>query len=102
MLLLDDQQTKQIKLSLSKTSQATSKPLTKVDFFFSHRGQKVLKEKLNFVAVQTVIVQKIMQKIKAIFLFQATEFVNGSAMRMKVVDFKRIHDTIVKKCKVTA
>gem|GEM_PF-5755261 len=40
-----------------------------------------------------------MQRIKAIFLFQATEFVHGSELRMKIVDFKRINDMIVRRCK---
>ncbi len=98
MLLLDDQQTKQVKLMLAKACLAKTK-MENVDFFFSRRGQRVLGEKVTAIATYSVIVQKIMQKIKAIFLFQATEFVHGSQMRMKVVDFKRIHDTIMTKCK---
>lgn len=98
LLLLDDQQTKQVKLSLAKAANANAR-LENVDFFFSRKGQRVLGERVKAIATYTVIVQKIMQKIKAIFLLQATEFVHGSQMRMKVVDFKRIHDTIVSKCK---
>lgn len=98
ILLLDDQQTKQVKLSLAKAGIAKSK-IENIDFFFSRRGQRVLGDKVSAIAMYSVIVQKIMQKIKAIFLFQATEFVNGSQMRMKVVDFKRIQNTIMSKCK---
>ena len=100
LLLLDDQQTKQVKIALSKAGISNGK-IDNLDFFFSRRGQRVLGEKAQNIAMYTLVVQKIMQKIKAIFLFQAIEFVNGSELRMKIVDFKRIHDTIVKRCKVT-
>ena len=70
-----------------------------IGFFFSRRGQRILGEKAKYIATYALVVQKIMQKIKAIFLFQATEFVHGSELRMKVIDFKRIHDMIVRKCK---
>lgn len=99
ILLLDDQNTKQVKLALAKSGMTTGK-VSNIDFFFSRRGQKALGEKAKAIATYTVIVQKIMQQIKAIFLFQATEFVHGSELRMKVIDFKRIHDMIVRKCKV--
>ena len=101
LLLLDDQQTKKVKLSLAKLGMSTGKT-ENLDFFFSRRGQRVLGEKAKAIATYTMVVQKIMQKIKAIFLFQATEFVNGSQLRMKVIDFKRIHDTIVRRCKTIA
>lgn len=98
LLLLDDQQTKQVKLALAKSGLGTTR-LENLDFFFSRRGQRILGDKAKEIAMYTHVVQKIMQKIKAIFLFQATEFVHGSELRMKIVDFKRIHDMIVRKCK---
>ncbi len=101
LLLLDDQQTKQVKLSLAKLTH-TPANINNIDFFFSRRGQRALGERANGIATYTVVVQKIMQKIKAIFLFQATEFVNGSDLRMRIVDFKRIHAMIVRKCKVVS
>ncbi len=98
LMLLDNQQTRQVKLLLAKLEK-TNNNVKNMDFFFSKRGQRALGEKAKAIATGTVMVQKIMQKIKAIFLFQATEFVNGSQLRMKVIDFKRIHDLIVRKCK---
>ena len=100
LLLLDDQQTKQVKLSIAKLGVGKGN-VENLDFFFSRRGQRALGDRAKAIATYTVAVQKIMQKIKAIFLFQATEFVNGSELRMKVIDFKRIHDMIVRKCKVS-
>lgn len=99
LLLLDHQQTTQVKLALAKAGMATGR-IENLDFFFSRRGQRILGEKAKAIAMYTLVVQKIMQKIKAIFLFQATEFVHGSELRMKIVDFKRIQDMIVRKCKV--
>lgn len=99
LLLLDDQQTRQVKLALAKSGLGSTK-IENLDFFFSRRGQRVLGEKAKEIAMYTHVVQKIMQKIKAIFLFQATEFVHGSELRMNVIDFKRIHAMIVNKCKV--
>ncbi len=101
LLLLDHQQTMQVKLALAKTG-LTNGRIENIDFFFSRRGQRVLGDKARAIAAYSLVVQKIMQKIKAIFLFQATEFVHGSELRMKIVDFKRIQEMIVKKCKVVA
>lgn len=98
LLLLDDQMTKQVKYALAKSDMAHGR-IDNIHFFFSRRGQRILGEKAKAIAAYTLIVQKIMQKIKAIFLFQATEFVHGSELRMKIVDFKRIHDMIVRRCK---
>jgi len=98
VLLLDDQQTKQTKIILDKKPSSPSR-ISNVNFFFSHRGQQVLGNRLECIGGNNVALQKIMQKIKAIFLFQAPEFVNGSELRMKIVDFKRIHKSIVEKCR---
>lgn len=101
LILLDNQQTKQVKAVISNLAKTDGK-VKNLGFFFSKRGQRALGDKVKYIATNGTVVQKVMQKIKAIFLFQATEFVNGSQLRMKVIDFKRIHDTIVRKCKVIA
>jgi len=98
LLLLDDQQTKQVKLALVK-AWLTNGKIENINFFFSRRGQRILGGKAKEIAQYALVVQKIMQRIKAIFLFQATEFVHGSELRMKIVDFKRINDMIVRRCK---
>lgn len=87
--LLDDQNTKQLGVRYGHEN-----------YFLSQRGEKLLAKKrtkkdldVNAHAV------KILGKMKAIFVFQATEFCNGSLDRMKIVDFAKIRSTIVQKCK---
>lgn len=73
-----------------------------LDYYLSRRGQASLAKKYtvaNVLQSLSLIVQ-ISSKIKAMFVFQATEFCNGSDDRMKVIDFTRIRTQVVKKCGV--
>jgi hypothetical protein len=49
---------------------------------------------------QARIIQ-IASTIKAMFVFQAVEFCNGSIDRMKIIDFSKIRSSIVRKCQET-
>lgn len=73
-----------------------------LDYYLSRRGQASLAKKYtvaNVLQSLSLIVQ-ISSKIKAMFVFQATEFCNGSDDRMKVIDFAKIRTQVVKKCGV--
>ncbi len=73
-----------------------------LDYYLSRRGQASLAKKYtvaNILQSLSLIVQ-ISSKIKAMFVFQATEFCNGSDDRMKVIDFAKIRAQVVKKCGV--
>ncbi len=73
-----------------------------LDYYLSRRGQASLAKKYtvaNVLQSLSLIVQ-ISSKIKAMFVFQATEFCNGSDDRIKVIDFAKIRAQVVKKCGV--
>ncbi len=84
--LLDDQNTKQIAAKVTD------------EYYMSKRGATSLAKK-KIVVSQSRIIQ-VASKIKAMFVFQAIEFCNGSIDRMKVIDFAKIRATIIRKCKV--
>jgi hypothetical protein len=86
MYLLDDQNTKQIGSSLVD------------EYYMSKRGSVSLAKKKVVISQSRVI--QIASKIKAMFVFQAIEFCNGSLDRMKVIDFAKIRASIIRKCKV--
>jgi hypothetical protein len=84
--LLDDQNTKQIASSLVD------------EYYMSKRWAASLAKKKVVISQSRVI--QVASKIKAMFVFQAIEFCNGSIDRMKVIDFAKIRASIIRKCKV--
>jgi RAB protein geranylgeranyltransferase component A len=87
MYLLDDQNTKQVGHALMDS------------YNLSARGKKALSKRpprTKSAHHMSSIVQ-VSSKIKAMFVFQATEFCNGGDDRMKVIDFARLRSTIVRK-----
>lgn len=87
--LLDDQNTKQLGVRYGREN-----------YFLSERGEKMLAKKRTRKEVDmNAHAVKVTGKIKAIFVFQATEFCNGSVDRMKIVDFSKIRAAIIAKCK---
>lgn len=89
--LLDDQNTKQMKVKHYTTS----------DYYLSKRGQKLIDKKMKQHTITDVNMHivKVSGKVKALFVFEATEFCNGSVDRMKLIDFSKIRAAIVAKCK---
>ena len=88
--LLDDQNTKQMWVKHGVG-----------DYYLSKRGATLLAKKKK-VSIQDDVnthIVRVSGKIKAIFVFQATEFCNGSVDRMKIVDFAKIRASIMQKCK---
>ncbi len=71
-----------------------------LDYYLSRRGQASLAKKhtVSRILQSLSLVVQVSSKIKAMFVFQATEFCNGSEDRMKVIDFTRIRAQVVKKC----
>ncbi len=71
-----------------------------LDYYLSRRGQASLAKKytVSHIMQSLSLVVQISSKIKAMFVFQATEFCNGSDDRMKVIDFTKIRAQITKKC----
>ena len=87
MFLLDDQNTKQLQYGLKDL------------YYMSKRGMTALSKKKYAKSwlTQARVIQ-VASKIKAMFVFQAVEFCNGSMDRMKVIDFSKIRTSIVRKC----
>jgi len=85
--LLDEQHTKQIDIVPAD------------DYYISRRWKEVLSKKKKHKEVSLNHVVKVSSAIKAMFLFQAAEFCNGSRDRMKVIDFAKIRASLVQKCR---
>lgn len=87
LYLLDDQNTKQVGHALMDS------------YSISARWRKEIAKRVPRAKAgnhMSSLVQ-VSSKIKAMFVFQATEFCNGGDDRMKVIDFARLRSTIVKK-----
>jgi hypothetical protein len=86
VFLLDDQNTKQIGIAMRD------------NYFMSQRGYTMLSKKKggDTDVVQSRVV-RIMSKIAAMFVFEATEFCNGSADRMCIIDFTKLRAAIVRR-----
>jgi hypothetical protein len=86
VFLLDDQNTKQIGVAMPDR------------YFMSKRGYLLLSQKKwgGGIVVQSRVV-RIMSKIAAMLVFEATEFCNGSADRMCIIDFTKLRAAIVRR-----
>lgn len=90
MFLLDDQNTKQLQFSHPDT------------YYMSKRWIVALsKKKYAENGLSQARIIQVASKIKAMFVFHAVEFCNGSMDRMKVIDFSKIRSSIVRKCQET-
>lgn len=71
-----------------------------LDYYVSRRGQAIMTKKTALASLlqSLSLVVQVSSKIKAMFVFQSTEFCNGSQERMKIIDFSKIRATVVKKC----
>ncbi len=87
MFLLDDQHTKQLGIASMDA------------YYMSKRwAQSLSKKKRAEQWLSQARIIQVASKIKAMFVFQAVEFCNGSMDRMKVIDFSKIRASIMRKC----
>lgn len=88
MFLLDDQNTRQLHIALNDS------------YYMSKRWNESLsKKKFAEKWISQAHIVQVASTIKAMFVFQAVEFCNGSMDRMKVIDFSKIRASIMRKCK---
>ncbi len=89
LYLLDDQNTKQMRQSISD------------EYYMSKRwvAWYAKKKVVDTTPITQARMIQVASKIKAMFVFQAVEFCNGSIDRMKVIDFAKIRASIVRRCK---
>lgn len=85
VFLLDDQHAKQIHYPLRDR------------YYMSKRAYDALSKKSWKEPISQARIVQVASKIKAMFVFQAVEFCNGSLDRMNVIDFSRIRASIVRK-----
>jgi hypothetical protein len=89
LYLLDDQNTKQMRQAIAD------------EYYMSKRGVTwyAAKKVVDPMPITQARMIQVASKIKAMFVFQAVEFCNGSIDRMKVIDFAKIRASIVRRCK---